>query len=67
MVDVIFFYFKQVYYYKMPHNLIVDQVVGCHHDSMNVSLLKLQNIVNDRQVWCAAFHGVEKCQTQLSK
>ena len=29
-------------------------------DSMDVSLSKLQEIVKDREVWCAAIHGVTK-------
>ena len=32
-------------------------------DSMDLSLSKLQEIVKDREAWCAAFHGVEKNQT----
>ena len=30
------------------------------------SLKKLWDIVKDREAWCAAVHGVTKCQTQLS-
>ena len=33
-------------------------------DSMNMSLSKVQEIVKDREAWCAAVHGVEKSQTQ---
>ena len=35
-------------------------------DSMDMSLSKLQKIVEDRGAWCAAVHGVAKSQTQLS-
>ena len=35
-------------------------------DSMNVSLSELQEMVMDREAWCAAIHGVAKSRTQLS-
>ena len=35
-------------------------------DSMNVSLSELQELVMDREAWCAAIHGVTKSQTRLS-
>ena len=34
-------------------------------DSVDMNLSKLQEIVKDRGVWCAAVHGVAKSQTRL--
>ena len=36
-------------------------------DSVDMNLRKLQEIVKDREAWCAAVHGVIKSQTQLSR
>ena len=39
-------------------------MVGWHQ--IDTSLSKLQQIVQDRESWCAAVHGVPKSQTRLS-
>ena len=35
-------------------------------DSMDMGLGRLQQLVMDREAWCAAVHGVTKSQTQVS-
>ena len=35
-------------------------------DSMDVSLSELQEMVMDREAWCAEIHGVAKSRTRLS-
>ena len=35
-------------------------------DSVDMGLGELQELVMDREAWCAAVHGVTKSRTQLS-
>ena len=43
-----------------------DEMVGWHHDSMDMSLSKLQEFVMNREGWHAAVHGVTKSRIRLS-
>ena len=40
-----------------------DEMVEWPHDSMDMSLSKLQEMVRVREAWHAAVHGVAKSQT----
>ena len=42
-----------------------DEMVGWHHQPMNMSLSKLQEIVKDREGWHASVHGVAKMWMRL--
>ena len=41
-------------------------MAGWHHDSMDLSLSELREMVMNREAWRAAIHGVAKSRTKLS-
>ena len=50
----------------MKKSNLVDEMVRCIVNTMNMSLSKFWEIVKGREAWHAAVHGVVKTQTRLS-
>ena len=40
-----------------------DEIVECHHWSMDISFNQLQETVMDREAWCAKVHVVTELDT----
>ena len=68
----VLFYFRRMFVFhnqaeNSEHNDYILLNLCSITDSVDKRLNKLQEILKDREAWCAAGHGVAKSQTQLSE
>ena len=52
--------------WRREKRMTEDKMVGWHHWLNGHSLSKFQELVMDREAWCAAVHGITKSRTWLS-
>ena len=44
-----------------------DEMLGWHHDTMDMGLGRLWQLVMDREAWSSPIYGVAKSRTRLSE
>ena len=57
--------------YSSPRSVIAskfartteDEMVGWCHDSVDMNLSKLWEMMRDREAWCAVVHGITELDT----
>ena len=52
--------------WRQEKGMTRDEMVGWHHDSMDMNLNKLREMMKDREACCAVVHGITNSWTWLS-